>query len=200
MNLITEKTYEYIDFLSKQYITIYNSTITSPDDNLFIIIMMTALPIFFIISKTRVGRGGLLFILTFLGTVLHEFLHFFIGLITFAHPVSFSLIPKKTEGGWTLGSVSFANLNQLNALPVAMAPLLAPIFIILTFPLCLDYIRGHEYEMGLSLAYSFALVSGINQCFPSSTDFQVMFSKKVGLLFYILLFYYIGLQIYKNFF
>jgi hypothetical protein len=58
------------------------------------------------------------------GTVAHELLHFFAGLLAGAKPVSLSVIPRrKLEGGWTLGSVSFARLRWWNSVPVGLAPL-----------------------------------------------------------------------------
>ncbi len=58
------------------------------------------------------------------GTVAHELLHYVAGLLAGAKPVSLSVIPRrKLEGGWTLGSVSFARLRWWNSVPVGLAPL-----------------------------------------------------------------------------
>lgn len=58
------------------------------------------------------------------GTVAHELLHFIAGLLTGAKPVSLSVIPRrKVDGGWLLGSVSFARLRWWNSVPVGLAPL-----------------------------------------------------------------------------
>lgn len=58
------------------------------------------------------------------GTVAHELLHYLAGLLTGAKPVSLSVIPRrKLEGGWLLGSVSFARLRWWNSVPVGLAPL-----------------------------------------------------------------------------
>jgi hypothetical protein len=58
------------------------------------------------------------------GTVAHELLHYLAGLLAGARPVSLSVIPRrKLDGGWLLGSVSFARLRWWNSVPVGLAPL-----------------------------------------------------------------------------
>lgn len=58
------------------------------------------------------------------GTFMHEALHGLVGLVLFAKPRSFSIVPKRQGDTWMLGSVGFTNLNIWNAAPVAFAPLL----------------------------------------------------------------------------
>ncbi len=58
------------------------------------------------------------------GTVAHELLHYVAGLLFGARPLSLSVIPRrKPDGGWLLGSVSFARLRWWNSVPVGLAPL-----------------------------------------------------------------------------
>ncbi len=58
------------------------------------------------------------------GTVAHELLHYLAGLLAGAKPVAFSVLPRrKLEGGWVLGSVTFARLRWWNSVPVGLAPL-----------------------------------------------------------------------------
>ncbi len=58
------------------------------------------------------------------GTLSHELLHFLAGALTGARPVSISLLPRRqANGGWELGSVSFARLRWWNSVPVGLAPL-----------------------------------------------------------------------------
>ncbi len=58
------------------------------------------------------------------GTVAHELLHYGAGLLFGARPVSLNVIPRRhPDGGWLLGSVSFARLRWWNSLPVGLAPL-----------------------------------------------------------------------------
>ena len=59
------------------------------------------------------------------GTLLHELMHFLVGLFLNAKPCNFSLVPKRGEGGgYVMGSVGFTNITFYNAIPAAMAPLL----------------------------------------------------------------------------
>lgn len=57
------------------------------------------------------------------GVILHELAHLLAGLLFRARPTGFSLIPRRSESGWKLGSVTFAKINAFNAVPVALAPL-----------------------------------------------------------------------------
>lgn len=58
------------------------------------------------------------------GTVAHELLHYIAGLLFGARPLSLSVIPRrKPDGGWLLGSVSFARLRWWNSVPIGLAPL-----------------------------------------------------------------------------
>ena len=48
-----------------------------------------------------------------------EAVHGLVGLLLFAKPRSFSIVPKRQGDTWVLGSVGFTNLNIWNAAPVA---------------------------------------------------------------------------------
>jgi len=59
------------------------------------------------------------------GVALHETSHLILGLVFRARPCGFNLIPERNHhGGWTLGSVEFGRVTALNAVPIALAPLL----------------------------------------------------------------------------
>ena len=59
------------------------------------------------------------------GTLLHEMLHFFVGLFFNARPCNFTIFPRRgDDGGYVMGSVGFRNITFYNAVPAAMAPLL----------------------------------------------------------------------------
>lgn len=59
------------------------------------------------------------------GTLLHELMHFVVGLILNARPRNFTIIPRRGEGGnYVMGSVGFTNVTFYNAVPASMAPLL----------------------------------------------------------------------------
>ena len=58
------------------------------------------------------------------GTIAHELMHLVVGFVLHAKPHGFSVWPRRNANGWTLGSVSFANLGLVNGAFVALAPLL----------------------------------------------------------------------------
>lgn len=63
---------------------------------------------------------------TLLGTLFHEFLHWFFAFVLGANPSFPNLIPEKHSTGWRLGSVRFSP-GLLRNIPIALAPfLLAP--------------------------------------------------------------------------
>jgi len=131
----------------------------------------------------------LYFIYTFLSTVFHELAHFIIGLILFANPTYFSLIPKKTEEGYTLGFVEFNRLNSFNALPISLAPLILIFIAYLTF--------NQFYGSMNIVLLSFLLFLLLNGSIPSSQDFSIVFEYKLGIILYLCL---VSLFIYIYFF
>jgi hypothetical protein len=58
------------------------------------------------------------------GTIAHELMHLVVGFVLQAGPQRFSLWPRRSGEGWTLGSVSFRSIGLLNGAFVALAPLL----------------------------------------------------------------------------
>jgi len=124
------------------------------------------------------------------GTILHEFLHFIIGLLLNGKPVGFSLIPKKSYSGYILGSVSFRNITFYNAVPIALAPLLAIIPVIYLF----NTIQ-YQNELIVQIFYGYLIWAFIQCAIPSIQDINVMFSSPVGIVFYIIL-GYIGYKIF----
>jgi len=118
------------------------------------------------------------------GTIAHEFMHFIVGVIFNAKPVGFSLIPKKTEGGYTLGSVYFSNINLLNAVPVSMAPFLLIPFSFFLIVFFSDYFLQDNFHKALAGFFLYNLwISSI----PSSTDFKVSLTNPLSIVFYAIL-------------
>ena len=115
-------------------------------------------------------------ILAWPGTVVHESLHYIVGLIMGARPSQISVVPEQVAANSefrTLGYVAFTNITWFNAIPVAMAPLLAmPVLWMFTDP-----------NMGwIELA---VLASVAAQLWPSRADWSIAFSKPAGLLFWV---------------
>jgi len=122
-------------------------------------------------------------------TFFHELSHFLFGLVTFAVPTSFNLLPKKENNYYTLGSVNFKNVNFFNAFLVGIAPV--SLLVLIYF---LDRNNFYLYKKVLNIRHfnclDILLLSYINFIFvysgiPSVQDFKVIFSKKLGLLFWV---------------
>lgn len=172
--------------LIDKYLQINALILNDPGKYYFVFILIGLIPLFLFLVLSKAKGSLLVFILNLPGTILHELLHFFIGMILLAKPVSFSIIPKRDpSGGWVLGSVGFNGLNQFNALPTAMAPLLAPLVIVLVFPDIFFYLEGLTNGVfGHAALFSFFIASFFVNCIPSSADFDLMFSYKIGLIGY----------------
>jgi len=116
-------------------------------------------------------------ILAWPGTVVHEALHYAMALVTFGQPSSFNVWPEPAKNGQiVMGSVICENLNWLNRLPIALAPLLA---------LPLGFYAATTYDFTWSwqgIASAWVLASVIGGAWPSSQDFRVGFSSPVGLV------------------
>jgi len=131
------------------------------------------------------------FIFSLPGTLAHELAHFLLGLILFAKPVGFSLIPKRTsETGFTMGSVNFTNINAINAIPIAIAPiLLIPLGFIASIDI-LNYLSNHEFTIKyllISIGLGLSIFSIFSSSIPSSQDFKVALSSKSGLILYTII-------------
>lgn len=103
------------------------------------------------------------------GTLVHELLHFCVGAVSNAKPVSFSLVPRKTPAGqWVLGSVGFTNIRWYNAVLVGFAPLLAPLIALVFVPA-----QGYWSVSKVDLQYWAITGSIFGMCLPSGVDFQL---------------------------
>ena len=116
------------------------------------------------------------------GTILHESMHFIVGLALNAYPTTFDLIPHKDGfGNYVMGSVGFRNVTFYNALPAALAPLfLLPI----GFYFNRWYFNNIDITLGNYLLYILLQTVIIENAVPSATDFKVGFSYPAGILLY----------------
>lgn len=169
----------------EEYKLIFDQAIQSPSEYFYVWAIVTSIPLFSLLATTRLAKTKILFIFNFPGTVVHELLHFIIGFMTFARPASFSIIPKRVEDGWVLGSVGFNGINSLNAIPTSMAPLLAPAIVLLTLPVMTNYIAIMDNKELLGIIYGFSLVSVVSNSIPSGADFKILFEKPFGIIIYV---------------
>jgi len=143
-----------------------------------------------IFSRILSSGNIIFFLISLPGTIVHELSHFVIGLILLGKPVNFTVIPKKSENGYIMGSVGFANITTINAFPIGLAPLtLLPITFFgfeysIKYLEKLHYVSAHIY---IPVLLGVAIYSILMSCVPSSADYKIVFSKKIGLIIYIIL-------------
>lgn len=116
------------------------------------------------------------------GTVLHELMHFLVGLILNAQPCNFTVFPKRDMmGNYVMGSVGFRNVTFYNAVPSALAPvLLLPIgFYIDRYILPIMPATLTNY-----ILYVLVQTIIIENAIPSRTDFKVAGMYFSGVLLY----------------
>jgi hypothetical protein len=125
----------------------------------------------FVLLLTLLRRSMLLLsVAAFPGTLLHESLHFIVGLLLFGRPTGFSVIPRRLGHGYALGSVRFANVRWYNGCFIGLAPLL-----ILPLALWLLAWRMHGLH-GLQvqeIAWAYLLATLIYASLPSWPDIRV---------------------------
>lgn len=117
------------------------------------------------------------------GTLLHEIMHFVVGLFLNAHPCNFNVFPKKNPltGDYVMGSVGFRNISFYNAIPSSMAPLLLlPIGFYINrylLPFIPHTLCGY-------ILYVLLQTIIIENAIPSRADFRIAFMFPHGVLLY----------------
>lgn len=117
------------------------------------------------------------------GTFLHELAHWLVAMLSAGEPGSLIVVPARSERGWRLGAVGIRRVRWYNALPIGAAPLLlAPLAVfVLLHASRVDAARWTHWVV-LYLAVSAAV-----SCLPSLTDWKLVASRPLGLLFYVAL-------------
>jgi len=132
-------------------------------------------------------RNNNLFLFSFSlpATFFHELTHFMVSFILFGKPKKISIIPKRSENGWTLGYVESHNLNWLNQSFVALAPfLLFPLFIFF-----LEY-SLEEQNLYYLILKGYILANLLYGTMPSSVDFKLAIQKPFPVILLIIIFVY----------
>jgi hypothetical protein len=138
--------------------------------------MITVCILFAILIRASQDKD-IFWVLAWPGTVVHEVLHYTVGFFLGARPVEMSVVPKTAESN-TVGYVNFESLNWFNALPTAMAPLLAlPIAGWIVGQVTLEWTVAGVF-------WIWAVSSIIAQSWPSVSDFALGTQNKVGLVFW----------------
>lgn len=121
------------------------------------------------------------------GTLLHEIMHFVVGLVLNAHPCNFTVFPKKNvyTGDYVMGSVGFRNITFYNAVPSSMAPLL---LLPLSFYINRYLLPYVPHSILGYVLYVLLQTIIIENAVPSRADFKIAFSYPHGVLLYTILF------------
>jgi hypothetical protein len=114
------------------------------------------------------------------GVVLHEAAHLLVGILFRARPSGFSLFPRRHGNSWRLGSVSFARITPLNAVPVALAPIGLTG---LAYWTARNWFRWHEPTLGATLAVYATLYFLLYNSVPSRQDLRIACNWKSILLY-----------------
>lgn len=115
------------------------------------------------------------------GTILHETMHFIVGLLLNAKPCNFTLFPRRNENGYVMGSVGFTNITFYNAIPASMAPLmLLPI----GFYLNRYFLPNMTPTFTNYVLYVLLQTIIIENALPSSADFKVARMYFLGIIMY----------------
>ena len=116
------------------------------------------------------------------GTILHELMHFLVGLFLNAHPVNFTLFPKKDPvSGYVMGSVGFRNITFYNAVPAALAPL---ILLPLSFYINRYVLPYIPHTIWWYIGYVLLQTIIIENAIPSRADFRIAFMYVSGIILY----------------
>ena len=117
------------------------------------------------------------------GTLLHELMHFIVGLVLNARPCNFKILPQRNMDGYVMGSVGFRNVTFYNAVPSALAPLLL-------LPIGF-YVNRYLLPMlnptvVNCILYVLLQTVIIENALPSKADFKVASMYISGVIFYLI--------------
>jgi hypothetical protein len=144
-----------------------------------------ALVVLLLAVQRRAKSSGILVLALWnlTGVILHELAHLLVGMLFRAGPTGFSLVPRRKANAWRLGSVTFARITAINAVPVALAPLgLAGVAVWVAWRWPSWYPPSLTTTIALYAALYFLLYNAL----PSRQDLRVACNWR-SLLFYPLL-------------
>ena len=109
------------------------------------------------------------------GTLMHELAHFIVALLLRAQPEFPSLLPRRMDGGWRMGSVAF-RAGPVRAAPIALAPLLL-------FPLAWWWTVAIMPRFTWPWLAAAAWIAGalLSACLPSPADLRLARPALLGL-------------------
>jgi len=135
----------------------------------------------FLNYKSKRGNILVIFLWNFIGVFLHEVSHLVVGIVLFAKPTNFSLIPhRKENGGYQLGSVEFRGLDTFNSLPVGLAPL---VLLVAAYFIFTNWSKCFQPSLLSTLGIYFTSFVLIYNSRPSLQDCKIAF-RLPSILFY----------------
>lgn len=149
-------------------------------DNRFYLILLVIILLRF--KYTTYSSMWLSSLVNIPGTILHELMHFTVGLILNAYPCNFTIFPRRGEdGNYVMGSVGFRNITFYNAVPSSMAPLL---LLPIGFYLNRYFLPTLQPTFFNYVLYVLLQTIIIENAMPSGADFRVARMYLSGVVLY----------------
>jgi hypothetical protein len=117
------------------------------------------------------------------GTIIHELWHWSVGFVTLAGPNNLTVRPENTA----YGRVWFSNLNNLNTLPTALAPLLTLPLVWFLWP-WINTVARTGYEI---VTIGWIVGTAIAMSWPSQQDWQLVFDHWWGSLLWAVVIFWL---------
>lgn len=118
--------------------------------------------------------GALYFVTTFPVTLAHELMHLLLGFITLGRPCGFRVWPRRSAGGYVLGSVSCRNVRWYNGLFIGLAPVL---MLPLALALLAWRLRAQPQANAAEAAWAYAVACLMYASLPSWQDLRVVLAS-----------------------
>ena len=128
------------------------------------------------------------------GVILHESMHLIAGILFRAHPTGISLIPRRKGNQWRLGAVHFTHINPINAVPIALAPL---VLIGIAYLAVLNWFHWFPSSLPATLGLYAALFILLYNALPSHQDLRIACNWK-SLLLYLPVLALLGIYLFRS--
>lgn len=133
-----------------------------------------------LLAFQRLKGAFLLFSLVILpGTFFHELCHLCIGSLLNGQPGHFTLLPRREDQTWVMGSVSFAHVRWYNAFFLGMAPLM---LLPAAYGLLVWRIAGHPSFTWREGLWLYLIANLVYAALPSWQDLRIAARSPIGWL------------------
>lgn len=114
--------------------------------------------------------GTVFLLITFPVTLAHELMHLVLGFLTAGQPSNFRIFPRRSAGGYILGSVTCNNVRWYNGLFIGLAPLL---LLPLAFAVLVWRVRLQPQPVMSEVTWALAIAGLAVASLPSIQDIRV---------------------------